>query len=54
MSGKFGLGIRIMSNLFFVLIFLASPGISVIFFWSLFSVMFFCASLLACLFISLA
>jgi len=40
-SDKFGLGIRIMSNLFFVFIFLASPGIRVMYFWSLFSAMFF-------------
>lgn len=50
MSFRFGLGIMMMSNFCFVLIFLASPGISVMCFWSLFRMMFFLASWFAFLF----
>lgn len=52
MSFRFGLGINMMFCFSLILIFLASPGISVICFWNLFRTMFFLASLFACLFSS--
>lgn len=47
MSSRFGLGIRIMSNFFLDFILLASPGMRVISFCSLFRIMFSFADLFA-------